>query len=275
MDWTKKYLCPLIEREDFSRSIILDKAKDFWESFKHSLWFHKQSKNPKNKLPDLMSENVDDIYSISKDIFDRANDRIDKLEQKAVQLIPYISALLVFISFAFIKISWIIPKFILIIVLFMLLFAITISCRCIIVKNRRELFILDVFDFDKNPPEDNFDKKNISKNLMQAAIYNQNVADNTADILKSAISILIMALVLSIIGLLFWVFGYFVYPSNSNTVKIDNQINLTKVESRLEDINKSLNETNNNQINNLNSIKSDYNILLKRIEILEKQKNKK
>lgn len=288
MDWQDKYLPPLIEREKFNIEKIKRIIKEFFILFKHAISFHESPKEPNEELPEFTSKDSDFIYNICKDFYDDANDRIDKLEEKAIKLLSYISATFAFISFAFVNTSIVFTKFLLIISMGSLILSILISFRCVNVKGRKAIFLTSIFNFsDDFTPQDTFEKKKIAKDLLNAAIYNQNVADNVADILKVSRNMLAIALAISIIGFTTGMTGYFNTSDNINTLRIDNQIDLSEFEESMENTNKILNDMNNNiekvsdkkrlndQIDKLSKeieiLRSNYSEILEKIEILEKE----
>ncbi|AOY74992.1 hypothetical protein [Clostridium formicaceticum] len=254
MNWQDKYLSPFIEREKVSYSKIKKIIKDFTFLFKHSLSFHEQPKEPAEQLPDFISEDTDIIYNVCKEFFDNANSRIDKLEDKAITLLSYVSALFAFISFIFINASNWVTKTMLIFSMGLLILSILISFRCVNVKGRKTFFLPDIFDFNSEVPAENFDRKSISKTLLNSAIYNQNIADNTADILKAARYTLVLAVIIGTTGFLLGVGEYFGTTESIEIVRIDNQIELTDIERQLDNAHKVLNEINHN-INTLNNEK--------------------
>lgn len=291
MHWTEKYLCPLVERDKFTWKRVKSVIKDFKELIIHALSFHKQHKEPLNELPEFKTKDVELIYDVCKEFYNNANDRIDKLEDKSIKLLSYISALFAFISFSFANTQFIVTKVMLIISMISLVLAIIISFRCVNVKGRKSFFIPDVYNFQSNVPKENFDKKIISKKLLNSAIYNQNVADNTADILKAARYALAVAIVISVVGFLVGAFSYFKVPSKTTTVKIENQVKFNEIESKLDSTNKSINELNDNikklddskrlqeQIDKLTDelklYKTNYEDLSKRIDKIDQSKNEK
>ena len=287
-NWQDKYLCPLIEREKFSLKKIKKLIDDFIFLFKHSISFHEQPKEPNEELPDFTFEDADMIYNVCREFYDNANERIDKLEEKAIKLLSYVSALFAFISFAFINTSIVLTKVILVASMVLLVLSMLISFRCVNVKGRKSFFVPDVFDFESDIPKDNFDKKVISKKLLNSAIYNQNIGDNTADILKAARYILALALIVSTIGFITGIGGYFKTSDATTTVKIENQVELKDIQGRLDIANKTLEQISNNidnldneklqeEINRLSNelelYKTNYESLLKRLENIENSIN--
>lgn len=283
--WQDRFLSPQIEAEKYSLKKVKKIIKDFWVLLKHALSFHEKPQPPKEELPDFQSHDTETIYNICKDFFNNANSRIDSLEEKSLKLLTYVTALFAFISFAFLNSSVLVTKIMLIIGMVLLLFSILISFRCVNVKSRKTSFVPDVYDFKVDPPTDNFDKKSIAKKLLNSAIFNENVADNTADLLRSSRHMLALALVISVLGFLFGIHGYF-NTSKVSSVEIANPINISHIESELSNTNQSLSEINSNikALDNsllkdqvaqlaeeLQNLQSKYNDILQRIDELESE----
>jgi len=245
MSWQDRFLSPLINAEKYTFMKVKKISKDFWILLKHALSFHEKPQPPKEELPDFKSQDAETIYNICRDFYNNANKRIDTLEEKSLKLLSYVTALFAFISFAFLNSSVLATKIMLIVGMVLLLFSILISFRCVNVKSRKTSFIPDVYDFEVDPPADNFDKKSIAKKLLNSAIFNENVADNTADLLRSSRHMLTLALVISVLGFVFGIYGYF-NTSKVSTIEIVNPINLSHIESELSNTNQSLSEINNN-----------------------------
>jgi len=288
MHWTERYLCPSVKNDKFKWKKINFIIEDFKEIMVHALSFHQQPQEPPDQLPEFKTQNDELIFSVCKEFYTNANDRIDKLEDKASKLVSYISALFAFISFSFVNTQFRFTKIMLIISLIFLVFAILISFRCVNIKGRKSLFIPSVYSFDKDIPKDNFDKKTIAKSFLNSAIYNENIADNTADILKAARYALALAIAISVVAFLAGSFSYFKSPAKITTVKIENKVKLSDIENKLDIADKAINEANNGikimndnkklqeQVDNLSielkTYKSNYEDLSKKLEELEMSK---
>ncbi len=288
MSWQDKYLSPSIEREKFKFSKLKRMFFDFKEIFMHAISFHKRPQYPPNELPDFESQDTEIIYMTCKQFYDDANNRIDNLEDKSLKLLSYITALFAFISFAFINTNSIGTKILLLASIIFLILSIIISFRCVNVKGRQSLFLPSVYDFSNNNASDNFDKRVIAKKMLNSAIFNQNVADNTADILKAARYTLTIAITVCIIGFLVGINGYF-SDTGPKEIKIDNPINLNKIEETLDKNNLLLEKITDNiknldnkdnlyleiqQLNNeLENLKTDFKEVLKSLEELKVKEN--
>lgn len=275
MHWTEQYLCPLVERDKFKWNKVGNILKDFFEVMIHALSFHKQPEKPLKELPELKDDNIELSYTVCKEFYKDANDRLDKLEDKAMKLVSYISALFAFISFAFINTQFIATKIILMTSIIFLILAIIISFRCVNVKGRQALFIPDVYNFEGDVPEENFSKKNISKKLLNHAIYNQNIADNTADILRAARYALAVSIIISLIGFFIGLNSYLNTSTKINKVNIENQIELTNIENDLKKTNKSIDELNDNvkNLDDSHKLQDEINELKEELKTVKNEYN--
>jgi hypothetical protein len=264
-NWQDRYLCPLVKSEKPSLKRIKKIIKDFFILLAHSLSFHEFPKNPPEELPEPRFSDENKGFEICKDMYKNADDRIDKLEEKALKLLTYVTALFAFVSFIFVNTSLLFTKIIIIISLALLLFTIIISFRCVNVKFRKTMFISDLYNFDSNIPDEKIELKTIYKKYLSYAKYNQNIADNTADILRTARNTLTLAIILSGIGFFIGIFSYINVPK-INSTRIEN---LSIVEKNVSDTNKILNEINNSLKNQ--KITDDISTISKRLDDLEKR----
>lgn len=186
MSIIKNYLSPLVEK-DFS-------IKGIWERFKrvlpimwHGIIPHKNAQNPPTELPDINVSVTDEsiLFSTTMEIYKEANDRIEKLEEKAFKLLTYISALSALILYFLSRIASAISSVFIIVSIILLFIAIILSLRCIGTKTRKSIFIDTIYNFENSPPVQN-SKNQLIKSILDSAVYNQSVADNTADILKAS-----------------------------------------------------------------------------------------
>jgi hypothetical protein len=184
------------------------------------------------------------------------------LEDKALKLLSYISAIFAFISFAFINTSVTGSKIVLVIAMLALILSILISFRCVSIKGRKTIYLPNIFDFSTDPPVDNTNKKKIAESYLNSAIYNQNIADNTADILRVSRSLVVLALIISLLGFSVGYMGYISDSNSTSSVKIENQIDLRNLEllvesgiDELKDMNARLTQLNENKDLN-NEVKS-------------------
>lgn len=271
MDWQDKYLCPNVEREKFSFKKIKNIVKDFFILLVHSISFHENPRKPLEELPDFVTQDDDLIFNICKGFYEDANERIDKIEDKAIKLLPYISAIFAFISFAFVNTSILLTKVMFLIAMVLLILSILISFRCVNIKGRETIFIPTIYDFSKGTPIDIFNKKNIAKGLLNSSIYNHNVADNAADILKSSRYMFCIALVISIIGITIGTGGYFKPADNVYAVKVENNKDLSELKESINNTNEILNEISANidNIKDTEEINDQVNKMLEEMELIQ------
>lgn len=255
--WQEKYLAPQIDKEKLSLKKVKSIIVGFFTLLIHSLSPHEYPKEPPEKLPKIKSENHNEIYNLCKDMYDSSHERIDSIEDKAIKLVSFITVLFALISFAFINIASAGVKYILLASMMLLLLAILIAFRCVNIKSRQSMFLPSIYDFDSfEKPVENFKLNNYSEKMLQAAIFNQNVADNTADILKSTRNLLFLSICLIVIAFLI---GAFSYKSQTKTsvVKIENPVSVSLLEEEIKESNKILDSISNNlsTINDQNQTK--------------------
>lgn len=180
------YLSPLTEKE-YNIKILLKRLFRTFPIMWHGIIPHKKVKSPIKKLPDFSFNSKDEnlFVETAKEIYKESNERINNLEEKAFKLLSYISALSAVVLFFYSIIDRPFVKVLLIFSFFLLFVAIFLSLRCITVKKRSSVFLDDLFNFEKEEPTLR-NKKEIITSFLDSAIYNQNVADNNADILKAS-----------------------------------------------------------------------------------------
>lgn len=283
--WQDKYLAPIIQREKFTLKKVKTTIIDFFILLVHSLSPHEIPKEPPEKLPKIMSENENDVYSICKDMYNSSNQRIDSLEDKATKLVTFISILFTIISFVFLNIASNVIKYILIVSMIILLLALLTAFRCVNIKYRKTMFLSSIYDFESNDkPIEDFNLNSQSQKLLQAAIYNQNIADNTADVLKSTRNLLFLSICIVAIAFLIGGISY-VNQEKATIVKIENpsstdslQKELKEISEALSTINKSLSDSNDlsnlkiyELTEKLNETEEKYNELFSKIIEIEKR----
>jgi hypothetical protein len=182
-----EYIAPLVQPEKKIKP-IWKSLKNTWEILLHGLVPH-QSAKPASKqiLEDSISEEGEEyLAELSMVLYKESTQRIDGLEEKGFKLLTYISAVsAISIYFMSRDISGIF-KITVIVSLLFLVMAIVISLRCIGVKQQKVLFIDSIFDFREEHKPKSKNKKAIIANLVNCAVFNQTVADNTADILRAS-----------------------------------------------------------------------------------------
>lgn len=182
-----EYIAPLVQPEKKIKP-IWKSLKSTWEILLHGLVPH-QSAKPASKqiLEDSISEEGEEYFAeLSMVLYKESTQRIDGLEEKGFKLLTYISAVsAISIYFMSRDISGIF-KITVIVSLLFLVMAIVISLRCIGVKQQKVLFIDSIFDFAEEHKPKSKNKKAIIANLVNCAVFNHTVADNTADILRAS-----------------------------------------------------------------------------------------
>jgi hypothetical protein len=197
MSTIENYLSPLVKK-DYNFKGILKRFKWVFPIMWHGIIPHKNAQNPSKDLPDLNISDTDEsiLLSTAMEIYKEANDRIEKLEEKAFKLLTYISALSALILFFLSKIDSPASRVFVIISVLLLFIAILLSLRCLGTKTRKSIFIDSIYNFENsNPVQKN--KNQIIKSFLDCAVYNQTVADNTADILKASRYFLTFAFIIA------------------------------------------------------------------------------
>lgn len=222
--WQKRFLAPSVQIQKINLFYYI---KDFFEILIYSIWFHKPYEVPNEELPKFgLFDNADDAYIICHELYDNANKRIKLLEEKAYKLLPYISALFAFISFVFMKTSICSSRIFYILALIAMFISILVSFRCVNIKTKMEYFVPTIFDFTHEKPRPKLNKKYIAHELLEMAIFNQNVADSIADMLKCARHLLVISIVFSIIG--FIISAQKIVFENQNDAKVNINIESIK-----------------------------------------------
>lgn len=271
--WQDKYLAPRIGKEKITFKKVKLIIIDFFTLLVHSVSPHEFPKEPPEKLPRIKSDNQNEVYSICKDMYNNSNQRIDSLEDKAIKLVSFITILFTIISFTFLNIASNGIRYILIVSMVLLMLAILIAFRCVNIKYRQTMFLPSIYYFEGyDTPLEDFNLKNQSEKLLQAAVFNQNVADNTADILKSTRNLLFLSICLVVIAFLIGAFSY-EREAKSSAVKSENSSSVNSLEQEIKSFTGTLETINDNliKINDLNN--SKINELTKRLNESEEKSN--
>lgn len=149
------------------------------------------------KIDSIDDTNLDIIYDSSLEIYKNSKERISSLESKAFNLMTYISAITAILFFLIDKNINSLTKALAIFSLALLICALLISLRCIGIKTQKTLFIDSMFEFNDNSNPKSKNKKEISIDLINNALFNQCIADNTADILKASRILLFYGIIFS------------------------------------------------------------------------------
>lgn len=221
--WQKKYLAPIVQLKTLREINIGEFLKDVFEILKYSILFHKPYEKPKEDLPQFgIFDNADIAYLICHELYENANTRIKHLEEKAEKLLQYISALFALISFVFTKTNENPSKTFYILALVTMLCSILVSFRCVNIKTKMEFFVPTIFNLTKEQPKPNLNKKDIAHDLLEMAIFNQNIADDIADMLKGARYFLVISIIFSIFGFIFNAHDILFEKKNNANINIEN-----------------------------------------------------
>lgn len=199
-----EYQPPLVQPERNIKKLI-KKIKGDFEVLLHGIRPHQGAKFPEKKFNNSNFASDDEyLYQTVFDIYRESCGRISSLEEKAFKLLTYISAVsAVLIYFLSQEISGL-YRIIVIISIILLSIAIIISLRCIGIKQQMALYINTVFNFAKDSEPTTRDKKSIMAEVISSAVFNHNVADNTADILRASRMMLIFGILTTIISSVFF-----------------------------------------------------------------------
>lgn len=198
-----EYNPPLVDAEDtFWPS--KKKVKGMWEVLLHGLKPHKAAKEPQKLFSSThISDGEDFLETICLEFYKETAQRIDGLEEKGFKLLTYISAIsAISIYFMSTEITGVFKAIVILSILFHVL-AIIISLRCISIKSQKALFIDGIFKFDPNNEPKTKNKKEMIANLVNCAVFNQGVADNTADLIKACRFMLSVGIWLTAISCIF------------------------------------------------------------------------
>lgn len=238
MAWQDEYLCPQIGIENFTWKRLTKFLNKFYFLLRHSLFPHATAAYPLKDLPAFLDSNNDKSFDVVKDIYQSSIARIDKLESKSSNLLSYVTAVFAFLSFFFIqfKDSNILKVF-LIISIFLLILSIIISFRCLTIKSISKIFITDVFEMDSSPPTFNYSDSKIKDAYLKSAIFNENIADNTADMLNGARFFLVSSLIVGLTGIFV---SLAIGSFSQKVIKIDEKTALITISQELTDIKRTI-----------------------------------
>lgn len=256
-----RHIGPLVEKETNVRN-ILRKALGAISVIWHGLLPHKQPKEAEKKITKYYfpeKDEDDTYYSTSMEMYRESKDRIQHLEEKAFKLLTYISAVSAILFFFLSAELKGIINIIVISSIALLVVAMVISLRCIGAKVQKALFIDTIIDFDGSKAIRPKSKSEITAEIVNCTVYNQTVADNTADILKASSYILSVGILTTVVA--FVVF----FSINDATETQMEQIGITFSDSTFEEVVKNNLILNNEKLDNVND-------LLNKIEALEAAK---
>lgn len=257
-------------------SPIRKREKDFKKTFKslngaleiiyHSLVPHKQPKEAEKAIDEtyFTIKGIDETYySASLEMYKESKERIKQLEEKAFKLLTYISALSAILFFFLGKEIEGITKVLVIVSIGILVVALIISLRCVGTKSQKAFFINAIFNFDEKNIVSKSQNK-IAAELMNCAVFNQGVADNTADILKASRYTLSIGIITTVIALVLFTTND--TPSSSKELQTINvQFSDTTIvdtlNARIDEHKNELKEVNK-RLKQLNTTLKEYNIQL-------------
>lgn len=214
------------EQVDYMAPQVLPEKKisPIWKALKgsfeiliHGLIPHQRAKEPAKKF-EKSHIGTDDgyLYETAIEIYKESSTRIDSLEEKGFKLLTYISAVSAILIYFLSKDIEGMYKFCVILSLSFLVIAIIISLRCIGVKSQKALFIDSLFTFQTTSDPTTKDKKTVTAEILNCAVFNQTVADNTADILRASRIMLSLGIITTIISCVF----FLATPGNKDDKKI-------------------------------------------------------
>lgn len=220
----------MVELRDFLHTPIMTSKIKIWSSIKdnfelilHSLLPHSFPDEPKSKITkkSIKKSDIDLMYESSIEIYKDSKERINSLESKAFNLMTYISAITAILIFLLDKEINTITKTLAIISILILILALLISLRCIGIKTQKTLFINSMFDFENTQLPKSKNKKHITVELINNTLFNQNIADNTTDILKASRILLFYGIILSVITFL-----TYIIPNEKNKIESNKKIEI-------------------------------------------------
>lgn len=186
MSKLNEYIAPLIEREKNFKPIWKSFTSS-WEILIHGLVPHERGKPASKEILGSHIDREDDyVTDLITELYKESRERIDDIEEKGFKLLTYISAVSAISVYFLSKDISGFYKGSVIVSLFFLVLAIIISLRCIGVKGQKALFIDGILEFKEEEEPKTKNKEEMLANLVNCAVYNHGVADNTADILRAS-----------------------------------------------------------------------------------------
>lgn len=249
-----KYIPPLVEPEKNPKNWV-GVIKLFFSTLFHGLIPHKNPKDAEKNLTEKDFESICEkdlviFHQIATSMYDDSRDSIKSIEEKSFKLLTYISTILAILFFFLSKEVNTYITVLIIISLTLLVIAIMISLRCVNLKYQKALFINTAFNFEETIRP--YKAKHITAELMNFAVFNRNVANNTADILKSARNFVSLGIIFSFLSLiLFFTTNTFEQKVNKVNVSFADQSILLKHLGTL--------EKQANQLEKLNILVSNLN----------------
>jgi hypothetical protein len=216
MSGFNRYIPPLVEPETNPKKWFSG-FKNFFSTLYHGIIPHKNPKEAELKLTEKIFKNICDkeletFHKIATSMYDDSKNSILSIEEKSFKLLTYISALSAILFFFLSKERNTYITVLIIISLTLLVTAIVVSLRCVNLKYQKSLYINTTFNFGEKVKPYNI--KHIISELMNFAVFNRNVANNTADILKSARYFVSLGIIFTFISLILF------FTANNSDEKI-------------------------------------------------------
>ncbi len=262
MAWQDEYLPPLITAENFSLKKLWSTIKRILFALKHSLLWHKNIQTPPKDLPEIMQDD-EKLYDIAKNIYNDSIKRIEKIEEKSFKLLSYYTIILGVASYTLVESELSKPIIILTIIsMLFIVWSILISFRCLNVKSIEQIYLSSIYDFEINPPSNNFDFKKTIKNFLKAAIKNDTLSNNYVDLLNAARYSLSIGVLLYLVTISLVVYNGDFLNNSSKNKEIEYLNNLDHSISNIESV-----FIKQNQI-----IKNEFEKLIISIDSLKKSR---
>ena len=192
MSKQQDYMPPIVESAlKFGKKKFLISA---WEILLHGVLPHARAKGPSKTFnSDNLKDEDDFLFLTANDFYKETSERIEFLEEKGFKLMTI---------YLLSTDPGGLYKWSIIISLIPLTLALLISLRCIGVKSQKALYIDSLFEFketeDSTPK--NKSKKDITAALINCGVFNQNVADSTADLIKATRLMLSLGIILTLLS---------------------------------------------------------------------------
>lgn len=277
-NWASKYLQPPVDAKGFKEIHPFRSLKDSIILLFHSIRPHKVPEL-NEKLPQI-PVNTDNVYNSSTKMYDESQERIKDVESKSFNLLSYITALTtvaIFLLSEFKSTTGLILLSISSVLLFISLF---LSFRGLSIKNIKTVFINTLYAFERDDKSKKSIEDSLTREYLIASIYNNNVADNQVDILKSTRFLLSFSMILIITSLTFELIkgnSFFVKNEDLIESKLDenfNKINegITDFRLKIEELNNTFGQNSTKQeviVNDLKDLKDQLELFQVRFDEIE------
>lgn len=206
MNTQKEFMPPLV-KSGLKYSQFWKTLTGYKEILLHGILPHKNAEDPSKKF-DTSNLNGEEefLFSTAQEFYKEINERIEFLEEKGFKLMTYITAVSALPVFLLSQEPEGLYKWAIVISIVLLTLALLISLRCIGIKSQKAIYIDALFLFDdtgKAPPKSK-GKRDIIISFVNCAVFNQNVADNTADLIKATRIFLSLGIIATLISSCFY-----------------------------------------------------------------------